>query len=469
MQRGGVELDELDVGHGRSGPQGHGHAVAGGLQRVGRDRVQLSGAAGGDQDVAGADLDAPAVLLERHHPDAAAALDEQIEGEGAFEQHGGGLADSLDQRPLDLDAGGGTAGVEDAGVAVSALASEQVLAPLVLVEHGAHRDELVDACGALVDQDPHRLDVAQAGAGLEGVGEVEVGGVGVAAQDGGHAALGPAGGRLRQLALGEHADPHAVHVCGPDGGGEAGDAGTEHQEVERVHAASLPQTADVASWDGDAYQRRFDALAATGTDMHGEAAFVRGFDPTTVLDAGCGTGRVAIELARHGIEAVGVDVEPSMLATASERAPEITWAEADLRTLDLGRRFDVVVMAGNVVLFTPPGTQAELVAGVSRHVAPGGVLVAGFSTGRRDRPYDTATYDAHCRAAGLELVERFSTWDREPWTPDDDYAVSVHHAPRTGDACDVSAALTDRPAGRRRPRGTGAGPGPVAPRRGARR
>ena len=97
--------------------------------------------------------------------------------------------------------------------------------------------------------------------------------------------------------------------------------------------------------------------------------------------------------------------------------------QSDLTELDLGRTFDVVVMAGNVPLFTPPGTEAALVAGVARHVAAGGLLIAGFSL---DRGYSAAMYDEHAAAAGLTLVERYATWARAPWSPDGDYAVSVH-------------------------------------------
>jgi len=179
----------------------------------------------------------------------------------------------------------------------------------------------------------------------------------------------------------------------------------------------------VMVWSGDDYQRRFDALAARGDDVHGEAGFVVGFAPVTVLDAGCGTGRVAIELARRGVEVVGVDADPSMLATARERAPELTWIESEIGVLALGRVFDVVVMAGNVPLFTPAGTQADLVAGCARHVAPGGALVAGFQLGRG---YELNAYDEDGRAAGLELVERFATWERDPFPGDGTYAVSVH-------------------------------------------
>ena len=181
------------------------------------------------------------------------------------------------------------------------------------------------------------------------------------------------------------------------------------------------------TWDGERYQQRFDDLAAQGQDVHGEATFVLGLAPVSVLDAGCGSGRVAIELARHGVEVVGVDSDPSMISAARRRAPELEWFQADVATLRLGRVFDVVVMAGNVPLYTAPGTQAALVAGCARHVAPGGALVAGFQL---DRDYDLASYDAHCADAGLALDGRWSTWDRLPFEPGGDYAVSVHRRRR---------------------------------------
>lgn len=178
-------------------------------------------------------------------------------------------------------------------------------------------------------------------------------------------------------------------------------------------------------WNGDEYQTRFDRIAAEGGDIHGEAALVRSFAPATVLDAGCGTGRVAIELARHEVAVTGVDADASMLATARRLAPEIPWHEHDLVGLDLGRSFDVVLMAGNVPLFTPPGTEEALVAGVARHVRPAGRLVAGFSL---DRGYSVEDYDAHCRAAGLALEARYATWSCLPYAGGD-YAVSVHRRP----------------------------------------
>ena len=175
-----------------------------------------------------------------------------------------------------------------------------------------------------------------------------------------------------------------------------------------------------------AYDKRWEDAAAAGRNIHGEADLVERLGPASVLDAGCGTGRVAIELAARGIDVAGVDVDAAMLARAREKAPHLTWVHADLAEVDLGRTFDVVVMAGNVMIFLAPGTEAQVVANLARHVAPGGSLVAGFSLepGR----LDLATYDAHAGAAGLVLADRWATWDEQPFAGGE-YAVSVHRRP----------------------------------------
>lgn len=178
----------------------------------------------------------------------------------------------------------------------------------------------------------------------------------------------------------------------------------------------------MTDWDGEDYQRRLEERLA-GEDPHGEVRFVERYTPASVLDAGCGTGRVAVELSHRGYEVVGADVSESMLSTARRLDPTVRWVCADLADLDLERRFDVVVMAGNVPLYTPPGTTAAIVAGCARHLAPDGRLIVGFQLGKT---YDLATYDAEAAAVGLVLAERYATWDRDPCDNESDYAVSVH-------------------------------------------
>lgn len=180
---------------------------------------------------------------------------------------------------------------------------------------------------------------------------------------------------------------------------------------------------------GDDYDARWTALAAQGRNVHGEADLVesllRECGGTRVLDAGCGTGRVAIELARRGFSVTGVDADAAMLAGARAKAPEQRWLEADLADLpdSLDDGFDLVVLAGNVMIFVAPGTEGRVLENLSRLLVPGGMLVAGFQL-RPDR-LSLAEYDRLCSDGGLELAHRWATWDREDFAGGD-YAVTVH-------------------------------------------
>lgn len=187
---------------------------------------------------------------------------------------------------------------------------------------------------------------------------------------------------------------------------------------------------------GASYAARFRQLQARGEAVHGEAEAVQrlldgiGRSLGSVLDAGCGTGRIAQELARRGHEVAGVDLDASMLAEARKEAPGLAWVEADLADLTpdvlaahgLPTAYDVVLAAGNVMVYLTPGTEEQVVARLAALTRPGGLLVAGFA---HDRHVSRDAYDGWCRAAGLAPVTRWSTWEGDP---DDGggYAVHVH-------------------------------------------
>jgi SAM-dependent methyltransferase len=189
--------------------------------------------------------------------------------------------------------------------------------------------------------------------------------------------------------------------------------------VNRWQESDRPRGAD--------YDRRFSDLAASGMDMHGEAALVAAYAPTAILDAGCGTGRVAIELSRRGYDVMGVDLDQGMLAEARAKAPTLTWLQGDLADpgLDLGgRTFDLIVMAGNVLIFLAPKTEGEVIKNAARWLRPGGRLITGYSVDPDG--FGPAQHDALAAGAGLLLQDRWSTWDKAPYTPTDAYAVAVH-------------------------------------------
>ena len=175
---------------------------------------------------------------------------------------------------------------------------------------------------------------------------------------------------------------------------------------------------------GDAYDARWETLASAGVEIHGEANFVaRVVAPgAAILDGGCGTGRVAIELQRRGYEVVGIDADLTMLASAREKAPELAWVHGDLATFELDRTFDAVVLAGNVMIFVDPGTERRVLERIAAHLRPGGVIIAGFQL-RADR-LTVADYEMHATSVGLDIVTKCATWDGDPFA-DGDYVVIV--------------------------------------------
>ncbi|MEO6122294.1 MAG: class I SAM-dependent methyltransferase [Ilumatobacteraceae bacterium] len=175
--------------------------------------------------------------------------------------------------------------------------------------------------------------------------------------------------------------------------------------------------------DIDDYEARFERTAAAGGDVHGEADLIDSFGAKSILDAGCGTGRIAIELAQRGNDVVGVDLDADMIAAARRKAPEQTWLVDDLGRMQLDRQFELIAMPGNVMIFCEPDDRGLIVQNMARHLLPGGLLIAGFSL--EPGGYTLADWDQHCAASGLTLIDRFSTWDRDPYSGGD-YHVSIH-------------------------------------------
>ena len=189
---------------------------------------------------------------------------------------------------------------------------------------------------------------------------------------------------------------------------------------------------------GRQYDAPYEARAAAGIDVHGEANLVekllqsdlnqtRSPQPYRVLDAGCGTGRMSIELARRGMDTVGVDLDEVMLTQARAKAPQLEWHLGDLSTIELGGRFDAIVLAGNVMIYVTPGTEAATIANMARYLKPGGLLVAAFELG--PKPWTNLTidlYDQLSAATSLTRIARWSSWEQAPWVAGDGYAVSVH-------------------------------------------
>lgn len=98
--------------------------------------------------------------------------------------------------------------------------------------------------------------------------------------------------------------------------------------------------------------------------------------PRRVLDLGCGTGHYCGRFAAAGHAAVGIDLDPAMVAAAARAYPAARFHELDLLDLDrVAGRCDLAYSIGNVLAHLPQERLPELLAKVRDVLSPGGVWV----------------------------------------------------------------------------------------------
>ncbi len=99
-----------------------------------------------------------------------------------------------------------------------------------------------------------------------------------------------------------------------------------------------------------------------------------------LLDLACGTGRMALRMAKLGYQVTGVDIVPEMIARARQKAAErsvsIEWVVADARTFHLQKQFPFIYMLENVFqFFLTREDQEAMLARVREHVLPQGCFL----------------------------------------------------------------------------------------------
>lgn len=155
-------------------------------------------------------------------------------------------------------------------------------------------------------------------------------------------------------------------------------------------------------------------------------------DARKLLDCACGTGNVSFELARSGIDVVGADIAPDMIAVAQEKAARnglaARFVEADLSAFELGERFDsATCLYDSLNYILDPATLQRAFERIGAHLERGGVFVFDMNSTyaltadlftqanldpRRALHYDWhARYDPQTRITAVEM--RFSRRDED--------------------------------------------------------
>jgi SAM-dependent methyltransferase len=199
-----------------------------------------------------------------------------------------------------------------------------------------------------------------------------------------------------------------------------------------------------------------------------------------VLELGVGTGRLAVPLAERGLDVVGVDISPEMLAKLHEKTSAVTTVEADMTTVRLAREFALAYVGFNsVFVLDTQEQQVALFRNAAAHLRPGGrfaletavvrppspdrgglsvvrvepdrVVLAGGTTDPVTGAYSGAwlavepsgtriyplggrqvthhEMDLMAQLAGLTLEHRWSDWRRGPFEGRSELHVSVYRKP----------------------------------------
>jgi SAM-dependent methyltransferase len=187
------------------------------------------------------------------------------------------------------------------------------------------------------------------------------------------------------------------------------------------------------------YGAHFARLLAEGADVEGEARLADVLAPRGgwILDAGSGMGRVGGALVARGHRVVGVDFDPELMEQSRRTYPDLPLVDSRLDELTPSRlsaaghptTYDLVVCVGNVMILLAPDTERTVLANLAAVLAPEGRMLVGYhlsgGPAPTSRDYPVAEFATDYAAVGLEVEQRYSSYDLRPFTDDAEYAVHV--------------------------------------------
>ncbi len=164
----------------------------------------------------------------------------------------------------------------------------------------------------------------------------------------------------------------------------------------------------------DAYQNlasSYDRLTndvdyASTVEFYNAILRREGLHPRTAVDLACGTGSVAVLLARQGLRVTGVDLSEQMLTAAMDKAMEMDdpplFVCQSLQRLRLPRGVDLAVCAlDSLDYITDPDDCAEAIRRVYKALNPGGIFIFDVNTPEKLRAMDGQVFldeddDVYC-------------------------------------------------------------------------
>jgi SAM-dependent methyltransferase len=187
------------------------------------------------------------------------------------------------------------------------------------------------------------------------------------------------------------------------------------------------------------YERDMGRLSDTVDDIpfYTELARQAATQGESVLELGCGTGRVTIPMAKTGASVTGLDSSPAMLEIATAKAARenvaVRFVEGDMAAFELGQSFGLVTIPFRSFLhLVSDEEQRGCLESIHRHLVPSGLLALNFyvpSRGQangariskvyramRLRDVSRVEMESLMGAAGFKVEALFGWFDRRPFT-----------------------------------------------------
>lgn len=229
----------------------------------------------------------------------------------------------------------------------------------------------------------------------------------------------------------------------------------------------------MTDWFAGAVAEHYDEDTA-GMPVEPVVEFLAPLGGGGALELAVGTGRIAVPLAARGVRVAGIDLSPDMVAQLRSKSSAIPVEIGDMTTTRVGGAFSLAYIVFNSINnLTTQDAQIACFENAARHLAPGGCFVVEVGGVAGHRPlevfdlsethvgvdeYDADTQrlvshhfslrdgrwtrrsvpfravspaelDLMARIAGMRLRERWSGWQREPFTADSTKHVSVWEKP----------------------------------------
>jgi SAM-dependent methyltransferase len=134
------------------------------------------------------------------------------------------------------------------------------------------------------------------------------------------------------------------------------------------------------------------------------AMLVRATGHTRVADVGCGYGRLTDQLRELGLDPIGTDISPGMLAIARRNHPDALYDVAPIGALPYPDSTVGGVLSWYSIIHTSPSALIDVFAEWRRVLAPGGLVLLGFQHGGGTRPLTWATRLGRGLEARLQTV-----------------------------------------------------------------